>query len=171
MPQVEVKTFYLEMLARPQSTVPQHNAGLVFLHAQRPMVSYYRFFYDAVGDPWHWITRKKMSDAEIAAILNDPKVEMHVMYCDGVPAGFAELDRRQEGEIQIVQFGLLPDFIGKGLGKFFLSWTLEKAWSYQPNRVWLHTCTLDHPAALPNYQKAGFQIYKEEITVREPAPA
>jgi GNAT superfamily N-acetyltransferase len=122
------------------------------------------FFYDAVGEQWSWTSRKKLSDSEIAAIIHDPMVEIHVMYCDGVPAGFAELDRRREGEVELVQFGLLPDFIGKGLGKYFLSWTLDKIWSYQPKRVWLHTCTLDHPAALPNYLKAGFVVYKEEIS-------
>jgi GNAT superfamily N-acetyltransferase len=167
MAQVEVKTFFLEMRAPPQHAVPPPRTGLVFLHAQRPTVAYYRFFYDAVGDQWHWSSRKKLADAQIAAILNDPKVEMHVMYCDGVPAGFAELDRRREGEIEIVQFGLLPDFIGKGLGKYFLSWTLNKAWGYRPRRVWLHTCTLDHPAALPTYLKAGFAVYQEESSTRE----
>ncbi|MBL8799588.1 MAG: GNAT family N-acetyltransferase [Planctomycetia bacterium] len=164
---VEVRTFYLEMLAPPSFTVPPPRDGLLFIHAHRPTVAYYRFFYDVVGERWHWTGRKKLSDAEIAAILNDPKVEMHVMYCDGVPAGFAELDRRQEGQVEIVQFGLLPDFIGKGLGKFFLHWTVDKAWSYQPQRLWLHTCSLDHPAALPNYLKAGFTIYKEESAQQE----
>ena len=167
MPRVEVKTFYLEMLAPPQHTILSPREGLIFVHAQRPTVAYYRFFYDTVGDQWHWSSRKKMTDAEIAAILNDPKVEMHVLYCDGVPAGFAELDQRKEGEIEIVQFGLLPDFIGKGLGNYFLHWTLDKAWGYQPKRVWLHTCTLDHPSALPNYLKAGFVMYKEEVAQKE----
>jgi GNAT superfamily N-acetyltransferase len=167
MAQVEVRTFYLEMLAPPQHAVARPRDGLVFLHALRPTVAYYRFFYDAVGEQWHWSSRKKMTDVEIAAILNDPRVEMHVMYCDGVPAGFAELDRRSDGEIELVQFGLLPDFIGKGLGKYFLHWTLEKIWGYQPRRAWLHTCTLDHPAALPNYLKAGFVVYKEETAQRE----
>jgi GNAT superfamily N-acetyltransferase len=164
---VEVKTYYLEMLAPPAFTVPPPRTGLIFIHAHRPTVAYYRFFYDVVGEPWHWSSRKKLSDAEIAAILNDPLVEMHVMYCDGVPAGFAELDRRQEGQVEIVQFGLLPDFIGKGLGKFFLHWTIDKAWSYQPQRLWLHTCSLDHPAALPNYYKAGFALFKEETAQQE----
>jgi GNAT superfamily N-acetyltransferase len=167
MPAVEVKTYYLEMLTPPQQVIPPPREGLIFLHAQRPTVAYYRFFYDAVGDQWHWVNRKKLSDAEVAAIIHDPKVEMHVVYCDGVPAGFAELDRRQADEIELVQFGLLPDFIGKGLGKFFLNWTIHKAWSYQPRRFWLHTCTLDHPAALPNYLKARFVIFKEEVTQQE----
>lgn len=164
---VEVKTFYLEMVAPPSFTVPPPRAGLSFIHAIRPTVAYYRFFYDAVGEQWHWSSRKQLSDAAIAAILNDPKVEMHVLYCAGVPAGFAELDRRQEGQIEIVQFGLLPDFIGKGLGKYFLHWTVDRAWSYQPQRLWLHTCTLDHPAALPNYLKAGFVVYQEAVAPQD----
>ena len=164
---VEVRTYYLEMLAPPARHVATPRAGLIFLHAQRPTVPYYRFFYDAVGDQWHWSSRKKLSDAEVAAIIHDPKVEMHVLYCAGVPAGFAELDRRQEGEIELVQFGLLPDFIGQGLGKYFLHWTIDKAWSCNPKRLWLHTCTLDHPAALPNYLKAGFVVYLEELSQEE----
>jgi GNAT superfamily N-acetyltransferase len=85
---------------------------------------------------------------------------------EGVPAGFAELDWRIEGEIELVQFGLMPEYIGQGLGRYFLQWTIDKAWSYSPRRLWLHTCTKDHPAALPNYLKAGFEIYKEEVKDR-----
>ena len=82
---------------------------------------------------------------------------------EGVPAGYAALDRRIEGEIELMQFGLMPEFIGQGLGQYFLQWTIDKAWSYRPRRFWLHTCTKDHPAALPNYLKAGFAVYKEEM--------
>jgi GNAT superfamily N-acetyltransferase len=116
-----------------------------------------------VGRDYDWTSRKKLSDAELAALLNDPRLEVHVLMAEGVPAGFAELDRRIDGEIELVQFGLMPEFIGQGLGRFFLQWTIDKAWSYQPRRFWLHTCTKDHPAALPNYLKAGFAIYKEEV--------
>ena len=61
----------------------------------------------------------------------------------------------------------MGDFIGHGLGTYFLQWTIDMAWSYQPRRLWLHTCTLDHPRALPNYVKAGFQLYKEELIIRD----
>ena len=108
-----------------------------------------------------------MSDEALAAILGDPRNELHVLHVDGTPAGFAELDRRQPDEIELVQFGLMPDFIGQGLGKWFLQWTIDKAWSYEPKRFWLHTCTLDHPAALPNYTKAGFVLFKQEAIRRE----
>jgi GNAT superfamily N-acetyltransferase len=120
-----------------------------------------------VGSNYDWTSRKKLSDAELAAIVHDPKVEIHVLFVDGVPAGFVELDRRVEGEIEITQFGLMPEFIGQGLGKHFLQWAIDKAWSYRPRRLWLHTCTTDHRAALPNYLKAGFATYKEEVKERK----
>jgi len=162
MPSVEVRTYYLEMLAPNGRTVAPPRDGLAVVRAVRPTVAYYRFFYDVVGEPWNWRSRRQLSDEVIAAIIHDSLVEMHVLYVEGVPAGFAELDRRTEGETQLVQFGLLPDFIGHGLGKYFLQWTIDQAWSTQPKRLWLHTCTLDHPAALPNYLKSGFAVYKEE---------
>jgi len=158
-----VKTTYLQMFARPELVVPPPREGLVVVHAKKPPVAYYRFLYDAVGGDYDWTSRKKLSDAELAALLNDPRLEVHVLMADGVPAGFAEFDRRTEGEIELVQFGLMRAIIGQGLGRYFLQWTIDKAWSYGPKRFWLHTCTKDHPAALPNYLKAGFAVYKEGL--------
>jgi GNAT superfamily N-acetyltransferase len=163
MPVVDVKVYYLEMLAHNRRTATPPRDGLAVVHAEKPTVAYYRRLYDAVGQDYDWTSRKKLSDAELAALLNDPRLEVHVLLVEGVPAGFAELDRRTEGEIELVQFGLMPEFIGQGLGRYFLQWTIDRAWSYGPRRFWLHTCTKDHPAALPNYLKAGFAIYKEEM--------
>jgi GNAT superfamily N-acetyltransferase len=158
-----VKISYLQMLAHPERVVPPPREGLVVVHVPRPSVAWYRSLYDAVGRDYDWTSRNNLSDTELAALLNDRRDEVHVLMADGVPAGFAELDRQVEGEIELVQFGLMPAFIGQGLGKYFLQWTIDKAWSYGPRRFWLHTCTKDHPAALPNYWKAGFTIYKEEV--------
>ncbi len=158
-----VKTTYLEMLAHPERIVPPPREGLVVVHAKKPTLAYYRFLYDYVGRDYDWTSRKKLSDAELAALLNDPWLEVHVLMAEGVPAGFAELDRRIEGDIELVQFGLMPEYIGQGLGRYFLQWTIDKVWSCGPRRLWLHTCTKDHPAALPNYLKAGLSIYKEEM--------
>ena len=160
---MKVKTTYLQMFVHPERVVPPPREGLVVVHARRPTVAYYRFLYDAVGQDYDWTNRKKRSDPELAALLNDARLEVHVLMADGVPAGFAELDRRTEGEIELMQFGLLPDFIGQGLGRYFLQWTIDKAWGYGPRRFWLHTCTKDHAAALPNYLKAGFTVYKEGL--------
>lgn len=163
----DVTVYYLEMLAPSQREVPAPRDGLTVLHVRTPSVPYYRFLYDAVGKEYNWLSRRKLSDAELANILNDPLNEVHVLHVDGSPAGFAELDRRQPDEVELVQFGLMPDFIGQGLGSWFLQWTIDKVWSYHPKRFWLHTCTLDHPAALPTYTKAGFVQYKEEKIRRE----
>jgi len=164
---VDVTVYYLEMLAPTHRLVPPLRDGLSVVHVPAPTVPFYRTLYDAVGKDFHWYSRRKMSDEALAAILDDPRDELHVLHCDGSPAGFAELDRRQPDEIELVQFGLMPAFIGQGLGKWFLQWTLGKAWSYTPHRFWLHTCTEDHPAALPNYTKAGFTLYKQETIRRE----
>ena len=164
---VDVTVYYLEMLGRPQRLVSAPRDGLLVLHAKAPSVSYYRFLYNAVGKQYHWLSRRKLSDDQLAAILGDPRNELHVLHGDGSPAGFAELDRRQPDEIELVQFGLMADFIGQGLGTWFLQWTIDKAWSYQPRRLWLHTCSLDHPAAVPLYKKGGFVQFKEETIRRE----
>ncbi len=164
---VDVTVYYLEMLSHQKRSAPAPRDGLLVLHARAPSVPYYRFLYDAVGKQYHWLSRRKLSDDELAAILGDARNELHVLHVAGSPAGFAELDRRQPGEIELVQFGLTADFIGQGLGQWFLQWTIDKAWSYQPRRLWLHTCSLDHPAAVPLYTKAGFVQFKEEALRRE----
>jgi GNAT superfamily N-acetyltransferase len=151
------------MFAPPVQVVPPPRNGLEVVHAKKPTLRYYRFLYDAVGKDWHWSSRNKLPDATLTAIIHDPKDEIHVLMVEGVPAGFVELDRRVDGEVEISQFGLTPEFIGQGLGRYFLQWAIDKAWSYGPKRLWLHTDTQDHPGALPNYLKRGFAIYKEEV--------
>ncbi len=164
---VDVTVYYLEMLSPSHRTIPAPCDGLNVLHIQAPTVDDYRGLYNAVGREFHWLSRRKLSDAELAAVIQHPLNELHVLQVAGVPAGFAELDRRQPDEIELVQFGLTREFIGRGLGKWFLQRTIDQAWSYQPRRFWLHTCTLDHPAALPNYLKAGFVLFKQEAVRRE----
>jgi GNAT superfamily N-acetyltransferase len=164
---VEVTVYYLEMLAPSQGSVPTPREGLSVLHVRSPAVPQYRSLYDAVGKDYHWLGRRRMSDEALAAVIGDPRNELHVLHVDGTPAGFAELDRRLPDEIELVQFGLVPAFIGRGLGRWFLRWTIGQAWSYTPKRFWLHTCSLDHPAALPNYLKAGFVLFRQEAIRRE----
>ena len=165
--QVDVTVYYLEMLAARDRTVPAPRDGLSVLHARQPTVAYYRFLYDAVGRDYHWLTRRKMSDEQLAEILADPGNEVHVLHVDGTPVGFAELDRRRPDDVELVQFGLTADFIGQGLGKWFLQWTIDRVWSDTPTRFWLHTCTLDHPAALSMYKSAGFTQYDQRDIRRE----
>jgi GNAT superfamily N-acetyltransferase len=164
---VEVTVFHLEMLAPSHRSVPAPREGLTVVHVLAPTVPDYRSLYDAVGKDYYWLSRRKMLDAALAAILGDPRNELHVLHVEGTPAGLAELDRSQTDQIELLQFGLLPEYIGQGLGRWFLQWIIDRAWSYGPRRFWLHTCTLDHPAALPNYLKAGFVLFKQETIRRE----
>jgi GNAT superfamily N-acetyltransferase len=164
---VDVTVYYLEMLAPAHHSVPAPRNDLSVVHVPSPTVPYYRSLYDAVGKEFHWLTRRKMSDEALAAVIGDPRDELHVLHVDGTAAGIAELDRRQLDQVELVQFGLTRDFIGQGFGKWFLQWTIDKAWSYEPKRIWLHTCSLDHAAALPNYTKAGFTVFKQESIRRE----
>lgn len=159
---MSLATTYLEMFPSRPGDAPAPIAGVTVVHARNPTVAYYRFLYDAVGRDWNWRSRKNLPDEELAKIIHDPRDELHVLFIDGVPAGFAELDRRIANEIELKQFGLMPEFIGRGLGRYFLQWTIAKATSYGPRRFWLHTCTDDHPAALPNYLRAGFVVERVE---------
>jgi len=169
MKTVPVKTFYLEMCHPPERSIPPPIEGVEIVRAERPQIAFYRFLYDSVGRDWNWVDRKLMSDEELAAIIHDELVELYVLHVEGAPAGFCELDRRVSGQIELAYFGLMPAFIGRGLGKHFLEWVLHRAWTYAPGRVWVHTCQWDHEAALPVYRKAGFVVFDERV-VRQRVP-
>lgn len=156
---VEVTVSYLEMLRPPAAPAPPPPPGVEVKHVASPTVSYYRSLYERVGRPWYWVDRTRMSDGALAELLEDPRVEVHVLYVDGQEAGYAELDRAEPGEVRLMYFGLLPGFIGRGMGSWFLAWGVERAWWHRPRRVWVETCTLDHPRALPNYEAAGFRRF------------
>lgn len=165
---VEVVITYLEQTARPfYGTVARPPGKIAFLRAERAPVHFYRYIYAVVGEPWKWVSRKRVPDAEIARILADPAVHLYILYVDGVPAGFAEIDARTEGVAEIKFFGLAPDYIGRRLGRYFFANVVDLAWSLAPERVVLETCTLDHPAALPLYQKMGFSVYDQRRGVIE----
>ena len=165
---VPVTVTYLEMTSPEQrSPAPGVLEPTAILRAERPTISFYRYLYDTVGADWNWFMRRRLSDDELAAIIHDDRVEVFVLYVRGVPAGYVELDRRVEGEVEVAYFGLIPEYVGRGYGAFLLDWGLGRAWSYRPRRVWLHTCSLDHPRALGVYQRAGLAVYDRE-TVHEP---
>lgn len=158
---------YLEMKQKPalKPVAPPAGARLALLRAERPSVAFYRFLYNTVGKPWLWWARRALADEALARAIQDPKVEVFVLYVDGQPAGYAELDRRVAGEVELAYFGLMPDFIGRKLGPYLLTWAIEQAWSYGPERVWVNTCSFDHPKALALYQKLGFVPYRQETQI------
>jgi GNAT superfamily N-acetyltransferase len=126
-------------------------------------VSFFRYLYAEVGRAFHWTDRLGWSDATIRRHLATPGVSIWLMSWSGAPAGYFELRAHDDRSVEIAYFGLLPDFIGRGWGKHLLTRAVQAAWESGTPRVWLHTCTLDHPAALPNYLKRGFRPIREEV--------
>jgi GNAT superfamily N-acetyltransferase len=159
----EVMVTFLEMREEPaHAPLPPPRPDLTIVRAVKPTVAFYRFLYETVGKPWLWTDRLQLDDAALAAIVQDPAVEIYVLSAAGVPAGYYELDRRLYPEVELAYFGLMPDFLGQKLGPYLLDQAIRRAWTYRPTRFWVHTQTLDHPAALPLYQRLGFTPYKTE---------
>ena len=119
-------------------------------------VPFYRYLYYTVGGPYLWWLRRTLSDGALASILAEPMVSIHVLYRDGEPAGFFELDRRAQPSVNLGYFGLMPHAVGQGLGTAFLQAAVAGAWANGTRTVTVNTCTADHPRALPGYLRAGF---------------
>ena len=131
----------------------------------RPTPSLNRFFYYAIGEAWAWTDRRPWTLADWFHYLNRPELETWVLSWSGVPAGYCELERQPGAAVEIAYFGLLPEFAGMKLGGWFLSEMTRRAWANGTRRVWVHTCDLDHPAALANYRARGFKVFN---VTREP---
>jgi ribosomal protein S18 acetylase RimI-like enzyme len=165
LPPVEITKTYLEMTAPPSGRpVAAPTTRLALLRLERPDIGFYRYLYDAVGRPWKWVDRKRLDDESLATVIRDDRVEIYVLYAEGNPAGYAELDRRSPPDIELAYFGLTPPFIGRGLGRYLLDCAIRTAWTNDPARLWVHTCTEDHPHALSLYQRHGFRAYAQETT-------
>ena len=146
---------------------------LLILQAHEPLPDFYRFLYSAVGRDYAWIDRLPWSDADLYDYLARPSVTLLVLYLRGTPAGYIELNSKSdEPGTEVAYFGIIPAFHGRGFGKHLLSAGIERAFDDGAERVWLHTCTLDGPHALANYQARGFVAYKttlhDQPMVRQP---
>lgn len=169
--QIEVTRTYLQLTRRDElkpSRVTHARHQTVQAVSCPP--SFYRYLYAEVGRFYHWTDRLPWTDEAIQAHLARPEITLWVMYCEGSPAGYFELERHSDGSTEIAYFGLIQEFLGRGLGKHLLTAAAEQAWSEGPARVWLHTCTLDDAAALPNYLKRGFKPFKQEKYITQLAP-
>ena len=164
----DVTTYYLEMTdadaLRPKLVTCQ---GLAIKQVDLPSPEFNRFLYAAVGGDWYWTERLPWTYQQWLEWVDRSAMQTWVAYISGTPAGYFELEGPVEGNVEIVSFGLLPSFIGKGLGGNLLTVAIEKAWNMGASRVWLHTCTLDHPSALANYSARGFRIYREETSTQD----
>lgn len=156
---------YLEMRAppppRPGPAIPGLGLGRVF----DPDLDWYRRLYTRVGEDLLWFSRRKMPDAELAAILHDPRVEVYALIRGGEEIGILELDRRVAGDVELAFFGLVPEAVGSGAGRFLMNEALRLAWGTAPRRVFVHTCAFDHPAALDFYRRSGFAPYKLAVEI------
>ncbi len=153
---IAVNVTFLRMEAPPVDAAAAFPAGVSLVRAGAPTVPFYRYLYATVGGPYCWWLRRVAPEAEIERLLASPFIAIHVLYRDGEPAGFFELDGRA-GDVNLAYFGLMPHCIGAGLGTAFLRAAVDAAWSASPRAVRVNTCTADHPRALPAYLRAGFR--------------
>ena len=163
---------YLEMVSYPKHLVltkpDKLNAEIKLM--VEPTVDFYRYLYDTVGEKWTWIERRLIDDSNLQKLIQSSDVEIYILYVDDNVAGFGEIgwDTASNGS-EIKYFGLMPDYIGKRLGPYFLNNIINIAWKRNPVRLRVNTCDLDHPSALRVYQKSGFNIL-EEIVEKLPDP-
>lgn len=171
---VTVTTTYLEIPSRAHFRPSfSDSPDLLILQARAPLPSFYRFLYDAVGRDYHWTDRHAWSDDALLAYLAQPSITLMVLYVQGTPAGYVELNcASDEPGTEVAYFGLIPAFHGRGLGKHLLSVGVRRAFDDGAERVWVHTCTLDGKYALANYKARGFQPYRvvtheQQLAVRQ----
>ena len=165
---IEVTRTYLEMRDAAELQPSITNDPAIKIERQADCsIELFRYLYVEVGRNYHWVDRLPWTDEQIAEHLHRAENSIWLMSFSNETAGYFELHKCEDGSIELAYFGLLENFIGRGLGKHLLTKATEQAWAEGANRVWLHTCTLDDPAALPNYLKRGFKPFKTEKYVVE----
>jgi len=160
---------YLEMDTRPQYPYPALPVGLpvALLAAENPPVWYFLSLYDAVGAQYEWTDQHAKTRDELESFLHDPEVTLYSLIRDGWPAGFFILDRRTAGVCDLAYFGLVPEAVGRGLGTYLIRTAVLMAWDIRGvKKMTVNTNSLDHPRALPLYQKAGFSPVRREEASR-----
>ncbi|MBS9720300.1 GNAT family N-acetyltransferase [Tianweitania sp. BSSL-BM11] len=166
---IPVTVTFLEMLRQPSFYPRMPGNSEVALFAARDIpLHYYRYLMDRVGRKWHWVAMLRLSDEELETYLRTPGRDVRVLYLNGAPTGFFDLHAQAPDFVDLAYFGMMSEAIGLGLGRWFLGAAIQAAWSYEPKRVIVQTCTLDHPAALPLYQKLGFNPIGQTTSVIQP---
>ncbi|MEQ8817143.1 MAG: GNAT family N-acetyltransferase [Thalassobaculum sp.] len=157
----------LQMTARPEARPERPADGWTLRRVERPDLDWYRDLYRRVGQDWLWFSRMSMPDDALAAILHAPAVEVYALEVDGMPEGLLELDFREPGECELAFFGLTAAAQGTGAGRWLMNRALERAWAHPITRLWVHTCTFDHPAALSFYRRSGFVPFRQQIEIAD----
>ncbi len=152
---------YLEMDQRPDADIP--SSPLALARVENPDLDRYRALFRRVGSRWLWFSRLLLDDGQLAAIIRDPNVELYRVVDEARDAGLLELDFRERGQCELAFIGLVPELAGQGHGRWLLAEAVRRAWRDGVTRVHVHTCSLDHPAALGAYTRAGFVPFKRAI--------
>jgi GNAT superfamily N-acetyltransferase len=159
---------FLEMTAPPAARRPvPDRPGLALRHVARPELGWYRDLQTRVGRDWLWFSRIVMPDAALRAILDDPRVEVHALIAGGRDEGILELDFRDPPDVELSFFGLTTAVVGTGAGRWLMDKAIALAWRPGVRRFWVHTCHLDHPAAVAFYLRSGFRAYKLCVEVED----
>ncbi|MEM9798140.1 MAG: GNAT family N-acetyltransferase [Pseudomonadota bacterium] len=156
---------HLEMTARPPRRSVPLVPGLALRDVPAPDVYWYRELFRRVGEEWLWQSRLAMAETDLAAILHDGAVDVAVLERHGVAEGLLELDFRVPGECELAFFGVTAALQGSGAGRWMMEQALDRVFARGVKRLWVHTCTLDHPAALDFYRRSGFDVTRQEVEV------
>ena len=156
---------FLELLRRPDRP-PAPDRGWA-LDPIGDDVERYRALFRRIGEPWLWFSRLVMPEPELLAILADRDVEAFVLRADGTDIGLLELDFRRPGECELAFLGVVPEAIGSGAGRFLIGQAVARAFARPIRRLFVHTCTLDHPSALAFYRRAGFRPYRRAVEIAD----
>ncbi|MGH6643257.1 MAG: GNAT family N-acetyltransferase [Bradyrhizobium sp.] len=157
---------HLEMTELPALPSDPRGAWTI-RRVETPALDWYRELFRRVGEEWLWISRTRMPDAKLAGIVHSPLVEVYALHHEGCDEGLLELDFREAGQCEIAFFGITTKLIGSGAGRWLMNRALELAWSRPIARLWLHTCTHDHPGAVAFYQRSGFRAFLRQIEIED----
>lgn len=159
----DITIYYLEMRSPDDLKGKEKPTGLEVVEAEVKEYSFNRYLYQLVGQAWRWNDKLSLSIDDWKHYAENENLRTWVAYTKGSIAGYYELQKQKDDNVELAYFGLAPKFIGKGFGGYLLTHAIKSAWAWgDTRRVWVHTCTLDHDSALPNYQARGMKIYKTE---------
>lgn len=158
---------HLEVRERPAPMREPPDTGLSLERIAAPDTGWYRNLFRRIGEPWLWYSRLRMDEAALREIIADPAVAVHALRLNGADVGLMELDFRVPDDVELSFFGVVPELVGSGAGRFMMNWALDAAFARAPRRVHVYTCTHDHPAALGFYMKAGFRPIERSIEVAD----
>jgi GNAT superfamily N-acetyltransferase len=146
---------------------PDPQRAWTLRRVEHPDLDWFRALYRRIGEEWLWFARLRMSDAELAALIQPRSAEIHALVSDGRDEGLLHLDFSTDGQCELSLFGVTAKLVGSGAGRFLMNRALERAWSQGISRVWVHTCSFDHPNALAFYQRSGFRAFRRQVEIAD----